>query len=80
MQNKWCLSDFSHIERIHTHAINMTLLCNEVHRAEAAGAVMNASIMHIYKSDDAKNANRCAKKQTHTLHMHAGSFICFVWC
>lgn len=55
---------------------------NDVDRAEAAGAVMNASIMHIYKSDDAKNANRCAKS-TKNLHTHftcmpVHSFVLFV--
>lgn len=57
MQNEWCLGDFSHMERIRTQTIHVTPF-NDVHRAEAAGDVTNASIMHIYKSDDAKNANR----------------------
>lgn len=53
---------------------------NDVHCAEAAGAAVNASIMHIYKSDDAKNANRRANAHTQTLHIHAGGFIRFASC
>lgn len=81
MQNKWCLGDFSHIERIyvmyafrkHTQHPYVAPL-NDVHCAKAVGAVMNASIMHIHKSDDAKNANRCAKTHAHT--SHACRLIC----
>lgn len=74
MQNKWCLGDFSHMERIRTQTIHMTPL-NDVHRAEAAGDATNASIMHIYKSDDAKNANRWAKA-THTHTQTSTSHAC----
>lgn len=80
----WVIS--THIERIYTYARTPSPPYDSTEWRTLCwscwGCCVCFNYARIYKSDDAKNANRRANAHTRrqTLHMHAGWFIRFALC